>query len=44
MHAKVGDGYLGWPGNAPFYNKIIVTCSPEKVPRPLVEQLREGAR
>src|SRR5208337_5679489 len=24
--------------------KIIVTCSPEKVPQPLVEQLREGGR
>jgi protein-L-isoaspartate(D-aspartate) O-methyltransferase len=40
---KVGDGYLGWPEKAPF-DKIIVTCSPEKVPRPLVEQLREGGR
>ena len=26
---------------APF-DKIIVTCSPEKVPQPLVDQLREG--
>ena len=38
---KVGDGYLGWPEHAPF-NKIIVTCSPEKVPQPLVDQLAEG--
>lgn len=37
----VGDGYLGWPEHAPF-DKIIVTCSPEKVPQPLVDQLREG--
>jgi protein-L-isoaspartate(D-aspartate) O-methyltransferase len=28
---------------APF-DKIIVTCSPESVPKPLVEQLREGGR
>ncbi len=41
VHVKVGDGFLGWPEHAPF-DKIIVTCSPEKVPRPLVEQLREG--
>lgn len=40
---KVGDGYLGWPEHAPF-DKIIVTCSPENVPKPLVEQLKEGGR
>ena len=43
VHAKVGDGYQGWPEHAPF-DKIIVTCSPEKVPPKLVEQLREGGR
>jgi protein-L-isoaspartate(D-aspartate) O-methyltransferase len=43
VHVKVGDGYLGWPEHAPF-DKIIVTCSPEKVPQPLVDQLREGGR
>ena len=43
VHAKVGDGYLGWPEHAPF-DKIIVTCSPEKVPQPLVNQLKEGGR
>ena len=31
VHAKVGDGYQGWPEHAPF-DKIIVTCSPENVP------------
>ena len=41
--AKIGDGYQGWAEHAPF-DKIILTCSPEKVPRPLVEQLREGGR
>ncbi len=40
---KVGDGYKGWAEHAPF-DKIIVTCSPEKVPEPLVEQLKEGGR
>ncbi|MGE0375964.1 MAG: protein-L-isoaspartate(D-aspartate) O-methyltransferase [Planctomycetaceae bacterium] len=43
VHAKVGDGYLGWPEHAPF-DKIIVTCSPESVPQPLVDQLSEGGR
>ena len=38
---KVGDGFAGWPEHAPF-DKIIVTCSPEDIPRPLVEQLAEG--
>jgi protein-L-isoaspartate(D-aspartate) O-methyltransferase len=41
VHVKVGDGYLGWPEHAPF-DKIIVTCSPESIPQPLVDQLREG--
>jgi protein-L-isoaspartate(D-aspartate) O-methyltransferase len=43
VFTKVGDGYLGWPEHAPF-DKIIVTCSPEKVPQPLVDQLKEGGR
>ena len=43
VHTKVGDGYLGWPEHAPF-DRVIVTCSPEDVPRPLVDQLAEGGR
>jgi protein-L-isoaspartate(D-aspartate) O-methyltransferase len=43
VHVKVGDGYQGWPEHAPF-DKIIVTCSPEKVPQPLVDELAEGGR
>ena len=38
---KIGDGYLGWEEHAPF-DKIIVTCSPEDIPQPLVDQLKEG--
>ncbi len=38
-----GDGYEGWPEFAPF-DKVIVTCSPEKIPDPLVDQLKEGGR
>lgn len=41
VHTRVGDGFLGWTEVAPF-DKIIVTCSPEKVPQPLVDQLAEG--
>jgi protein-L-isoaspartate(D-aspartate) O-methyltransferase len=43
IHTRVGDGYEGWPAAAPF-DAIIVTCAPEKVPQPLVDQLREGGR
>ncbi len=43
VHVKVGDGYQGWPGHAPF-DAIIVTCSPVEVPQPLKEQLAEGGR
>lgn len=43
VKTKVGDGYQGWAEHAPF-DKIIVTCSPENVPKPLVDQLREGGR
>ena len=41
VKTKIGDGYKGWAEHAPF-DKIIVTCSPEKIPTPLVEQLKEG--
>jgi protein-L-isoaspartate(D-aspartate) O-methyltransferase len=43
VHVKVGDGYKGWPEEAPF-DAIIVTCAPEKIPQPLVDQLRDGGR
>ncbi len=41
VFVRVGDGFQGWPEHAPF-DKIVVTCSPEKVPPALVGQLREG--
>lgn len=43
VFVKAGDGYLGWPEHAPF-DAIIVTCAPDAVPQPLVEQLKEGGR
>ena len=43
VHIKVGDGYKGWPEEAPF-DAVIVTCAPEKVPQPLVDQLKDGGR
>ncbi len=38
-----GDGYQGWPDHAPF-DGIVVTCAPDHIPQPLVEQLRDGGR
>jgi protein-L-isoaspartate(D-aspartate) O-methyltransferase len=41
VHVRHGDGYWGWPEHAP-YDAIIVTAAAEKLPRPLVEQLKRG--
>jgi protein-L-isoaspartate(D-aspartate) O-methyltransferase len=41
--ARVGDGYAGWPDEAPF-DAIIVTAAPEEIPAPLVDQLAVGGR
>lgn len=41
VHTKIADGFQGWPEAAPF-DKIIVTCSPESIPAPLLEQLKDG--
>jgi len=43
IQVKAGDGYLGWPENAPF-DAIIITCAPDHIPKPLLEQLKEGGR
>src|SRR5438552_18216319 len=43
VYVKAGDGYKGWPEQAPF-DAIIVTCAPDHVPQPLIDQLKEGGR
>lgn len=43
IFVEIGDGYKGWPEKAPF-DAVIVTCAPEKIPRPLIDQLAEGGR
>ncbi len=40
---KCGDGFIGWEEHAPF-DGIIVTCAPEEIPPPLLEQLTIGGR
>jgi protein-L-isoaspartate(D-aspartate) O-methyltransferase len=43
VRSKIGDGYLGWAEFAPF-DGIIVTCSPDHIPQPLIDQLAVGGR
>jgi len=43
VHVRQGDGYRGWPEEAPF-DAILVTAAPEHVPKPLVDQLAVGGR
>jgi len=43
VHTLFGDGYKGWPEHAPF-DGIIVTCAPEDIPKPLLDQLKVGGR
>lgn len=43
IKCRIGDGYRGWPDFAPF-DAIIVTCAPDHIPQPLVEQLAVGGR
>jgi len=40
---RIGDGYRGWPEQAPF-DSIIVTAAPRDVPPALVEQLKIGGK
>jgi protein-L-isoaspartate(D-aspartate) O-methyltransferase len=41
VHVRAGDGYKGWPEQAPF-DRVIVTAAPDEVPRALLDQLAEG--
>lgn len=43
VHVKAGDGYRGWPEKGPF-DAIIGTAAAERIPPPLVEQLKNGGR
>ena len=38
-----GDGYAGWPEEAP-YEAIIVTAAPQAIPEKLLEQLKDGGK
>jgi len=43
VHVRLGDGYSGWPEQAPF-DRIMVTAAPDEIPGPLIEQLAVGGR
>ncbi len=43
VEVRIGDGYQGWPEQAPF-DAIIITCAPPKIPQPLLDQLADGGR
>jgi protein-L-isoaspartate(D-aspartate) O-methyltransferase len=39
IHVRSGNGYLGWPEEAPF-DRIIVTAAPDAIPPALIDQLK----
>ncbi len=43
VQVRHGDGYRGWPEQAPF-DAILVTAAPPRIPEALLEQLAVGAR
>ncbi len=43
VEVLIGNGYLGWPANAPF-DRIILTAAPREVPQALVDQLAAPGR
>lgn len=43
VSVRVGDGWFGWPENAPF-DKIMVTAVAPKLPPELVSQLKTGGK
>ncbi len=43
IEITIGDGTLGWPQAAPF-DRIIITAATNRIPGPLIEQLKEGGK
>ena len=43
VQVRTGDGYDGWPEEAPF-DVIVVTAAAEAIPPPLIAQLADGGR
>jgi protein-L-isoaspartate(D-aspartate) O-methyltransferase len=43
VSVRKGDGYKGWPEEAPF-DRIILTAAPPEIPDALIAQLKPGGR
>jgi protein-L-isoaspartate(D-aspartate) O-methyltransferase len=43
IEVRIGDGYEGWPEEAPF-DGIVVTAAAPRVPHALIDQLKPGGR
>jgi protein-L-isoaspartate(D-aspartate) O-methyltransferase len=43
VETRIGDGYYGWPEQAPF-DAILVTAAADHIPPPLIKQLKPGGR
>lgn len=43
VRTRIGDGYQGWPEEAPF-DAIMVTAAAPEIPQPLIDQLKAGGR
>jgi protein-L-isoaspartate(D-aspartate) O-methyltransferase len=43
VHTRIGDGYQGWPEEAPF-DAVLVTATAPEIPPALAVQLKEGGR
>ena len=43
IELRLGDGYYGWPEQAPF-DVIIVTAAANHIPPPLLKQLKPGGK
>lgn len=43
INCRYGDGYFGWPEEAPF-DAIMITAAVDHIPPPLLKQLRNGGR
>ena len=44
VQVRIGDGYGGWPERAPYDAIVLGAAPPERVPRPLLDQLKIGGR
>ena len=43
IRLRHGDGYQGWPAQAPF-DAVLVAAAPAQIPEALLQQLAEGGR